>query len=135
MKVITKRLTKGQDLKNELLKLALENKIKGGVVLSVVGSLTKATVRVPVINGEIKTFTKEEELEITSATGTISKEGESLHVHISFSDIEGNCFGGHLLEGCITKTTIELAILSLDDQTYTREMDSNTGFKELKVTY
>ena len=42
---VTKRLRPGQDLREEIEKLVEENNIRAGCVLSVVGSLEKASLR------------------------------------------------------------------------------------------
>ena len=133
MKPIIKRLEKGVDLKKEILKLAKELKLTSGVMLGAVGSLSKATLRMPVIDGHIVEKKWNEELEIVSVTGNITANGEHCHIHISFSDINGNCFGGHLQDGCISKTTIELVILTFEDLTFLTPIDPKTGFNELVV--
>lgn len=131
MKTIAKRLQDGQDLVLEIRKIAEENNIEAGVILSAVGSLTESTIRVPVIDGEVK-YVHPEKLEIVSLMGTVSKYG--CHLHISVSDLEGKVFGGDAREGCSVRTTCELVIGILEDKTFTREEDENTGFKELKIT-
>ncbi|MBQ9988085.1 MAG: DUF296 domain-containing protein, partial [Erysipelotrichales bacterium] len=69
--------------------------------------------------------------EIVSLTGTLSTEG--LHLHISVSDKEGRVWGGHLSDGCVIYTTAEIVLGELEQYTFTREMDENTGYKELVV--
>jgi predicted DNA-binding protein with PD1-like motif len=64
--------------------------------------------------------------------GTLCESG--LHLHISLSDSNGNMLGGHVLPGCKIYTTAEIVILELCDLLFTREMDAETGFKELIVT-
>jgi predicted DNA-binding protein with PD1-like motif len=130
MKTIAKRLTDGQDLMVEIKKLVEEHDIEAGVILSAVGSLKKSNIRVPVINGQVQ-YINPKDLEIDSVHGTVSKHG--YHLHISVSGIDGKVCGGHLKEGCIVRTTCELVIGILEDKTFTREPDEETGFDELKV--
>src|SRR5262249_11701312 len=102
--------------------------IKAGVLLSVVGSLTSASLRTP--SGAPKALTGP--LEIVSGTGTVGSAG--IHVHISVSNESGATFGGHLLSGCIVRTTLELVILDLSNQMiFDRVVDASTGYRELVV--
>jgi predicted DNA-binding protein with PD1-like motif len=41
--------------------------------------------------------------------------------------------GGHLKTGCIVRTTCELVIGILDDITFKRKTDPETGFDELTL--
>ncbi|OGZ61918.1 MAG: hypothetical protein A3H51_02880 [Candidatus Spechtbacteria bacterium RIFCSPLOWO2_02_FULL_38_8] len=130
MKQITKRLKGGQDLKQEISKLIRENNIKAGVIASLVGGLSKAVLRIPVVSDKgqaIKTY--EKPFEIVSATGTLGNG--DMHIHISVSDVEGNVFGGHLKEGCVVRGTVEVVILIFDDVIYKRVFDEETGYDEL----
>lgn len=42
--------------------------------------------------------------------------------------------GGHLLEGCLVNTTVELVIISFEDIKMERKYDETTGYKELEVS-
>lgn len=122
------RLKENDDLKAEIKKYASEHNIEAGCVLSGVGCVKHARVR---LAKAVSFFDKEEDYEIVSLTGTISKDG--VHIHISFSDEEGNTFGGHLSDGTIINTTCELVILELPNYTFTREFDESTGYDELVI--
>ena len=128
MKTYAIRLTKGMDLKEEIEKYAENNNIEAGCILSAVGCLTKLTLRTA---GAKSVETIEDDFEIVSATGTISKDG--CHIHISVSDDKLQTYGGHLKNGCIINTTVELVLLELEEYSFSREMDENTGYKELVV--
>lgn len=132
MKVIVERLNPGTDLKNEIKRVASENEITSGCIINAVGSLVSVKVRTDATNG-VETFKEFVKVEVVSLTGTIGEMGKHLHVHLSGSDIDGNVIGGHLSEGCIVKTTIELMILVFEDLRFLTELDPNTGFKELYV--
>jgi predicted DNA-binding protein with PD1-like motif len=129
MKTYAFRLKPGEDLKKELEAFALNSAIKAGIVLTCVGSLTKANLRLADENIS-KVFA--EKFEITALVGTLSKEG--VHLHISLADSQGRAIGGHLLEGSAIYTTAEIIIGELEGTVFTREYDENTGFKELKIT-
>jgi uncharacterized protein len=126
MKQITKRFTKGQDLRVEIEKVISENNIKAGVIVSAVGSLEPVVLRMAGAK-EVKKW--EGEFEIVSITGTISVNGH--HIHLSASDKEGKVVGGHLKPGCIVRTTVEFVVLVFDDIEYKRTPDSKSGFDEL----
>lgn len=126
------RLKPGQDLKKEIEKVARKKDIKAGVLLSVVGGLESAVLRMPGSRPDNQ-IVKEWDgpFEIVSGTGTVSKDG--CHIHISLSDKDGNAIGGHLKEGCIIKYTGEVVILIFDDVEYKRLPDQETGYDELVV--
>jgi len=132
MKQLTFRLKPGQFLKEEIKKIVEKNNIKAGILLSIVGSLKKAVLRMAGSEANNQIIKEWNELfEIVSGTGTVSKEG--CHIHISLSDENGNVIGGHLKDGCVINSTAEIIIGILDDVSYKRVYDKNTGFKELNV--
>lgn len=122
------RLQKGQDLKVEIERYSKKHQIKAGIVVSAVGCLDEAVIRVA---GGKECKKLEKELEIVSITGTISANG--LHIHISVSDEDLCTYGGHLKEGCIVNTTAEIVILELEEYEFNREMDEKTGYRELII--
>ncbi|MEJ0053393.1 MAG: PPC domain-containing DNA-binding protein [bacterium] len=130
METIAVRLTDGQDLLVEIKDVTFKQDIEAGVILSGVGSLKKAKIRVPVINGEVK-YIEPQNLEIDALHGTVSKNG--CHVHITVSDISGNAYGGHIKEGCIVRTTCELVIGIVKNTRFKRTLDPATGFEELVI--
>ena len=128
MKIHAFRLQSGQDLKVSLENYTNESQIKAGVVLTCVGSLNCATLRMA-NESILKTFNGK--FEIVSLVGTFSSDG--CHLHISLSDENGKMIGGHLKEGCIIYTTAEVVIGDIENLTFTRALDEGTGFKELVV--
>ncbi len=122
------RLRPGQDLKKELQFYCQNNHIHAGCILSSVGSLTKAHMRLA--NAD-ETFELMGPFEIISLNGTVSTSGS--HIHISISDTDGRVWGGHLMDGCQIYTTAEIIILELTELRFQREMDGHTGYKELKI--
>lgn len=129
LKTYALRLRPGQDLRRELEKFAKEQKLEAGLVLTAVGSLTKASLRLA-DQSEATQF--EGKFEIVSLVGTLSPDGP--HLHISLSDKTGRTIGGHLVEGCIIYTTVELVIGEIEGVRFTREQDAQSGYKELRVT-
>lgn len=132
MKQITVRLKPGQNLKEEIEKIAVAEGIEAGCLLSLVGGLKNTRLRMPGAKPENQ-IVKEWEgpFEIVSGTGTISKEG--CHIHVSLSDKEGNVIGGHLKDDCVVRSTVEVVLGVFDDVVFKRTLDNETGFKELEV--
>lgn len=132
MNQITFRLQSGQYLKEEIERAAREKEIQAGVLLSVVGGLENAVLRMPKLDsGDHVVKNIGGPFEIVSAVGTISSEG--CHIHVSVSDREGNCYGGHLKDECVVRTTAEIVIGVFENAIYRRVFDERTGFKELEV--
>jgi hypothetical protein len=132
MRTIAVRLTPGVDLKAELTRLTQAHALAAGCILTCVGSLSQARLRMPGAAGEpevVATF--DEPLEIVSLTGTLCADG--LHIHIALSRRDGACVGGHLVEGCLVHTTAELVIGDVPDAEFHRPSDPATGYNELSV--
>ncbi len=129
MKTYTFRLKPGQDLFDSITTFAAEKKIGAGCVLSSVGSLTHATLRLANrenYNDYVGHF------EIVSMTGTVAVSGS--HIHISISDGDGMTIGGHLVSGCVIYTTAEIVLAVFDNVTYVRELlENDLGYEELVV--
>jgi len=132
MKQLTFRLKPGALLKEEIVKHVQEHAINAGILLSIVGGLENAILRMAGSNPDNQ-IVKEwnEPFEIVAGTGTLSQEG--CHIHVALSDQRGAVIGGHLKDGCVVKYTAEIVIGIFDDVTYTRIQDQETGFKELSV--
>ena len=128
MKTYAFRLGPGEDLRGEIDTFVKERDIKAGVMVSCVGSLKKAVLRMA---GAEETKTFEGPFEIVSLVGTMESGNE--HLHISISDNEGNVFGGHLKLGSIVEATAEVVIGELENTKFTRKPDPATGFDELAV--
>ena len=127
MREIALRLKRGDDLRICIQEAC--KSIDTAVVLSGVGCVYKIRIR---LAKAVEYMEKEENYEIVSLTGTISK-GQA-HIHISLSDEHGNTIGGHLEEGCIIDTTCELVLAVLQEYSSSREFDLETGYDEINFT-
>ncbi|HXD09005.1 MAG TPA: PPC domain-containing DNA-binding protein [Anaerolineales bacterium] len=128
MENYTFRLTPGQDLFDGIESFVLQNQIEAGCVLSGVGSLTQAVLRL----ANREDYNQYEGFfEIVSVTGTVSIHGS--HLHIAISDGEGVTLGGHLVSGCKIYTTAEIVILAFSDLIYRRTFAEDSGYIELAV--
>lgn len=129
MKIDVIRLKPGADLYHSIQDWAIENDIEAATVLSGVGSLKQASLRFA-----SKKSVKVSELpsEILQISGTVSKNG--LHLHMTIGGAKGKVRGGHVRPGCRIRTTAEIVIGIIPETTFERVYDSETGYKELKVS-
>jgi hypothetical protein len=123
------RLHPGQDIKNELMSFAKQNHIEAGYVITCVGSLNKATLR---LANQSHTEQWEKKFEIVSLVGTFG-ESSGAHLHMSISDSTGKTLGGHLTEGNLVYTTAEIVVGELLDVRFSRQPDSVTTYNELII--
>ena len=127
MRTAALRLKPGEDLKRALIKMVARENIRAGVVLSCVGSLSQAALR---LAGRDEGSLFKGPFEILALSGTLSPDG--LHLHAALADEGGATLGGHLLEGCSVYTTAEI-VLGLLDVRFSRQLDAATGYAELVV--
>lgn len=128
LKTYALRLRPGQDLRVELENFTRRRGIRAGFILSAVGSLQKASLRLANQNSPTSF---EDKFEIVSLVGTLSPDGP--HLHLSLADASGRTIGGHLVEGSIVYTTAEIVVGELKGVRFTREQDEQTGYKELRI--
>ena len=129
MRNYTFRVRSGHDLIDSIEKFVRDKQIEAGCILSGVGSLTHANIRLA--NRESATE-YDGHFEIVSITGLVSIHGS--HLHISFADGDGRTVGGHILgSGCKVYTTAEIVILAFDNEVYKREYAEDSGYDELAV--
>ena len=128
MQIHTFRLSPGQDLFDEIETFVHEKHIEAGCILSAVGSLTHATLRMA---NRDHYNQYDGHFEIVSMTGTVSVHGS--HLHITISDGDGVTTGGHLVSGCKIYTTAEMVLAAFGDVVYKREFAVDSGYEELVV--
>lgn len=126
MKEYAVRLERGADLKLSIEMICRENGFDTAVVLSGVGCVYHAKFRRAKATAF---FEKEEDYEIVSLNGTVSK-GKA-HIHIALADDSGATIGGHLMEGCLINTTCELVLGILEEYSSERLFDEKTGYDEI----
>jgi uncharacterized protein len=126
MKIFPIRLHPGDDLKQALVSFTNQNNLQAGLILTCVGSLTQAALRLAnqpgttILNGHF---------EIVSLVGTLGIDGP--HLHISISDSNGVTTGGHLQDGSLIYTTAEIVLGELEDWLFKRAIDPETTYDEL----
>ncbi|MFK8183812.1 MAG: PPC domain-containing DNA-binding protein [Phormidesmis sp.] len=129
LSVIAIRLKPKTDIRQQLELIAKEQNISAGVILGAVGSLSQTCLR---FAGSDEHTTLEGKHEILTLSGMLSKAG--VHLHMSVSDSNGRCVGGHVVDGCQVYTTLEVVIGLMPHITFQREMDLTTKFPELLIT-
>ena len=128
MRTIALRLRPGADLKGELVALTARERVRAGWVLTCVGSLSQARLR---LAGGAEHASWRGTFEIVALTGTLSPDGG--HLHLAVADHQGRTIGGHLAEGCTVRTTAEVVVAADDGLVFAREHDPDTGYDELVV--
>jgi hypothetical protein len=128
MKVVPLRLRPGDDLRLALEAWMAEQQEQAGCLISAVGSLSLAQLR---LAGATEATAIHGELEILSLSGTLSPDGA--HLHITVADSSGTVIGGHLCAGSLVRTTAELVIGLLPEWQFRRELDPAIGHAELQI--
>jgi predicted DNA-binding protein with PD1-like motif len=128
VKLYALRLKPEQDLKAEIIRFTQENGLQAGFIITCVGSLRCAALRLA--NHDETTY-YDDKFEICSLVGTLDAEG--VHLHVSLSDGTGQMIGGHLQEGSLIYTTAEIMLGEADDLRFTREFDPASGYPELVI--
>lgn len=132
MKTFPIRLTPGQDLRTALEAAMQSQHCRAAFVLSGIGSLSTAGVR---LAGAAQPERLTGEMEILTLSGTVAFDGvkSSSHLHMAISTATGQVIGGHVAPGCIVRTTAEVLLALLPDWEFAREPDAATGYDELVV--
>jgi predicted DNA-binding protein with PD1-like motif len=128
LRIVAIRLRPGQDLRQEIEELVKTRNIRAGFILTAVGSLREASIR---LADQKDPTTFAGKFEIVSLVGTLGPDG--VHLHISIADSSGKTVGGHLVNGCLIYTTAEIVIGDAEGLAFSREQDEQTGYKELRI--
>ena len=129
METLPLRLSPGADLRAALEAEVAARSHRAAFVISGIGSLSGARLRLASAREPINL---RDDLEILTLTGTVAGNGS--HLHISVADSSGRVMGGHVAHGCIVRTTAEVLVLLLSEWSFDRELDPATGFAELVVS-
>ncbi|KAG5276592.1 hypothetical protein AALO_G00107450 [Alosa alosa] len=132
LQVFALRLAPGEELLSSLLSFVEERKLRAPFIITCVGSVTKATLRLAnaTAGNTNEVIQLNERFEIVSLVGTLNKEA---HLHICLADKDGKTVGGHVLGDLEVFTTAEVVIGEATDLQFSREMDAHTGFPELVI--
>ena len=122
------RIRPGQDVRKELEAFAKAHHLRAGFIMAAVGSLRVACLRCA---GQAAGTRLEGAFEIVSLSGTLAENG--CHLHAALSDEKGRTVGGHVVEGCLVRTTVEIVIGELTELRFRREVDPETTYPELRI--
>lgn len=144
VRVIVARAKPGSDLLRSLQKVAADEEITSGIIVSGVGLLKRAKLRnckclpaeYPITDANRTYLCFEEPLEILSVSGNVTlAEGEPLvHAHVTLSSVkdeEITIIGGHLIEGCEIFGFSEFAIMELEGIEMEKRFDEETQALQL----
>lgn len=123
------RLSPNQDLKQEIVAFAKANNIQAGYIITCVGSLKKASLR---LANQPEATIWEDKFEIVSLVGTFGADS-GVHLHVSISDRTGKTIGGHLMDGNLIYTTAEIIIGEVLDLKFSRKLDPISTYDELFI--
>ncbi|MEO8805696.1 MAG: PPC domain-containing DNA-binding protein [Burkholderiaceae bacterium] len=128
MKALPVRLTPGDDLRRALEAAVAGQGFDAAFVLSGIGSLSEARLR---LAGAELPQVMSGDMEILSLSGTIAPNAS--HLHAALATSQGEVVGGHVAPGCIVRTTAEVLLALLPAWHFRRERDPLTGFDELVI--
>ncbi len=145
-RVLAVRMGPGEDVLDAMTRIVERAGIRAGIIISGVASLTQLTVRnihriptePPITTADRHVTTVPGPLEVLSVQGNLAwtPEGELIvhcHLDASVGDPATHTFGGHLVEGTIVATTLELFILEVTGASIERVVDPATGTPELAI--
>lgn len=129
MDLLPLRLPPRTDLRRALEEALVARGMAAAFVLSGIGSLADACLR---LAGAEQARIIPGDLEILTLAGSLSPDGA--HLHMSVADAAGRVTGGHVAYGCAVRTTAEVLLLGLPQWDFRRQPDAATGYAELVVT-
>jgi predicted DNA-binding protein with PD1-like motif len=124
----------GEDVLETIEKVAKTHNIVSGQLM-LIGAIAGAKLGYFDLESKsYKHFSVDEDVEVVSCMGNISKHEESLvvHAHMIVADDKGKCYGGHLLPGCTVSVTIELFINEVEAN-LRRSKDATTDLNLLSL--
>ncbi len=130
MHTLPLRLHPGDDLRAALQDALRTQRCEAAFVLSGIGSLAPARLR---LAGAPEALLIEGDTEILSLAGTLGPGG--VHLHMSVADACGRVSGGHVLDGCLVRTTAEVLLALLPEYRFERTHDAATGHAELDIRF
>lgn len=123
------RLKPGDELLKGIREAVAPLNVSAAYIAGSVGSLSSASIR---FAGRSNPELLRGTFEVVALGGTIDAGGE--HLHICISDENGDVIGGHLSEGSIVRTTMEIVIGLLPALSFSREYCPLSTYDELKIT-
>jgi predicted DNA-binding protein with PD1-like motif len=120
------RMLPGEDVRAGLERWCMETALEAGCVMSAVGSVAPAVLRMA---GRNEGCTLTGNMEVCALSGTLSRHG--VHLHMAVADAQGRMHGGHLLPGSMVRTTLEVVVQEIGGLAMHRRHDARSGYPEL----
>jgi predicted DNA-binding protein with PD1-like motif len=128
VEAIALRLHPQADLRQSLWQWVIDQSISAAYVATCVGSLSQATLR---FAGQSEATVMVQPFEIIALVGTLAQSG--VHLHVGLAGATGQCVGGHVLQGCLVRTTAELVLGIVPYTEFRRVLDPETGYPEMEI--
>ncbi|PRP83070.1 putative DNA-binding protein [Planoprotostelium fungivorum] len=122
------RLKPGEELLSAFRDFFQREGLQAAFIAGCVGSLTEVSLRYA---GKPECVRMTGKFEVVSLIGTL--DSKAPHIHIIVSDETGHTVGGHLLEGCTVRTTLEVIFGELEELKFDREHCPLSGYDELVI--
>jgi uncharacterized protein len=120
LETLALRLPPDVDLRQTLQSIAHTENITAGIILSGIGSIKTVALRFAGQNTH------------TTLAKPLLRRIDGKHEILTIAGTIGT--GGHVVDGCIIYTTVELTIGILPDLQFQRQLDDRTGFAELAIS-
>lgn len=131
---IVVKLQRDEEVLPSLVKAMEEWGVPSGLVVSGIGALKE--FELGWFDPETRRYERrsfESSHELLSLQGTVTLEAEPpIHVHCSLSNERHELVGGHLFSGKVS-VLAEVALQALEEVRLTRELNPETGLKELTI--
>lgn len=130
---IVARMDRGEEILAEVKEICTRENIRLASI-SALGAVSHVLVGLyQMENKSYYSITLDKDMELTALVGNVTtKDGEVyLHLHATFSDINGNAFGGHLNEAVISGTC-EMFIQKIDGD-IGRCINPDTGLNQFDL--
>jgi predicted DNA-binding protein with PD1-like motif len=146
-RVVALHMDPGTDLLKGLQATIESQGLRSAVILSGAGSLRQAVLRnvgsipgrFPVTDANRVFVAKDEAMELLSLTGNVALRDDGRvvvhgHMVISSGREHGLAYGGHLVEGTIVFSTVEIILAEITGMSLTRSLDPITHAAELSFS-
>lgn len=125
------KLERGEKVEEKLVEIIKKYSIRAGAILWAVGMIENAEVGY--FNGtEYQKDKMHGRMEVVSFHGSIAQDEPLSHVHVSLADEDHKVHGGHFFSG-IANPLLELHVQKFDSIVLKREINENSGLKELYI--
>jgi len=146
-RIVIGKVSMNTDLLGAILKIIKKERIRTGLILSVVGALREATFRnIKTMPADLKVEKKHrvylklsQQMELVSLTGWIAtkQDGEpEVHAHFAVSTVIEDkvvTLGGHLTPGAITSIKVVVAIGVIEESDIKAVADPRIGQIDVKM--